>query len=180
MGGTAGGAVRANALHALTDDQRIKLEVDARFRARGTSFDFEDLLQGAYERWMASDKPVTGNVETYNFLRGAIRSIAYNDRRHASTVRHVHGVRATAAEGEPDPAESAADPAASQEDSLILNRLYDLFANDPEVQTLLMLQDEGAERAEVLQELSWDVTKYETVQKRKRKMVARLISEGKI
>jgi DNA-directed RNA polymerase specialized sigma24 family protein len=172
---------RADALQALTDDQRTKLVADARLRARGTSLDFEDLLQGAYERWMASDKAVTCTLETYSFLRGAIRSIASNERRHASTIRRVQGVRATAAEGELDPAETVADPAAaSQENSLVLNQLYDLCANDPEVQTLLMLQDDGAGRAEVLQELGWDVTRYETVQKRKRKMVARLINEGKI
>ncbi|UPJ68587.1 hypothetical protein [Bradyrhizobium sp. 191] len=177
---TAAQPARADALRALTDEQRIKLEVDARLRARGTSFDFEDLLQGAYERWMTSDKPVTGTAETYGFLRGAIRSIASNERRHAATIRRVHGERFTAAEGDPDPAENVADPTASQEDSLVLNQFYDLCANDPEIQTLLMLLDEGAERAEVLQELGWDVTKYETVQKRKRKMVARLINEGKI
>lgn len=171
---------RADALRALTDDQRVKLEADARLRARGTSFDFEDLVQGAYERWMASDKAVTGVEETYSFLRGAIRSLASNDRRHASTIRRVHGVRSTASEGDPDPAETVADPAASQETSLVLNQLYDLCANDPEVQALLILQDDGAERADVLQELGWDVTRYETVQKRKKKMVARLINEGKI
>ena len=45
---------------------------------------------------------------------------------------------------------------------------------------MLMFQDDGAERADVLRELGWDVTKYETVQKRKKRMVARLINEGKI
>ena len=72
------------------------------------------------------------------------------------------------------------DRTASPEGALILAQLYELCAEDPDVQTLLMYQDDGAERADVLRELGWDVTKHETVQKRKKRMVARLINEGKI
>jgi hypothetical protein len=156
------------------------LVADARFRARGTLFESGDLLNGAYERWMASEKPVAGASETCAFLRGAIRSIASNGRRHAAMVRRVEGDRVVAADGEPDPVEAASDPAASQEDDLLLEQLYELCSTDSDVQTLLMFQAEGAGRADVLRDLDWDVTKYETVQKRKRKMVARLINEGKI
>jgi hypothetical protein len=173
-------SVRADALQALTDDHRKTLVAEARLRARGTSYDFGDLLNGAYERWMASEKAIVGPVETCTFLRGAIRSIASNERRHAAMVRRVDGDRVVAFEGEPDPMDSAPDRASSPESALILAQLYELCAHDPDVQTLLMFQDDGAERADVLRDMSWDVTKYETVQKRKKKLVARLINEGKI
>ncbi|MCK1506830.1 hypothetical protein [Bradyrhizobium sp. 18] len=173
-------AARAKALKALTDDHRKVLVADARLRARGTAYDFEDLLNGAYERWLASDKPVVGPAETCSFLRGAIRSISSNERRHADLVRRVEGDRVVAVDGEPDPIEAAPDRAASQEGAVLLAQLYELCGHDPEVQTLLMLQEDGAERADILRELGWEVTKYETVQKRKRKIVARLINEGKI
>jgi hypothetical protein len=177
---TAALTVRADALRALTDDHRKALVADARLRARGTSYEFGDLLNGAYERWMVSDKPVVGPAETCTFLRGAIRSIASNEHRHAATVRRADGERIVAVEGEPDPMEAVPDRTASPEGALILAQLYELTAEDPDVQTLLMYQDDGAERADVLRELGWDVTKYETVQKRKKRMVARLINEGKI
>jgi hypothetical protein len=92
----------------------------------------------------------------------------------------VDGTRAVAVEGHPDPIDVALDPAPSQEDALTLRQLYELCACDSDVQMLLMLQADGAERADILREFGWDVTKYETVQKRKRKIVARLINEGKI
>ncbi|WP_315755846.1 MULTISPECIES: hypothetical protein [unclassified Bradyrhizobium] len=173
-------AARADALRALTDDHRKVLVADARLRARGTSYEFEDLLHGAYERWMASDKAVAGPAETCSFLRGAIRSIASNERRHTDMVRRVEGDRAVAVEGVPDPIEAAPDRSSSPEDAILLAQLYQLCGHDPDVQTLLMFQEDGAERADILRELGWDVTKYETVQKRKRKMVARLFNEGKI
>jgi DNA-directed RNA polymerase specialized sigma24 family protein len=177
---TAAQGVRAAALQALTDDHRKTLVADARLRAKGTSYDYHDLLNGAYERWMASEKAVVGPAETCKYLRGAIRSMVFNERRHAKLVRRVDGVRVVAFEEEPDPMDAAPDPTASPEGALIMAQLYELCAHDPDVQMLLMFQDDGAERADVLRELGWDVTKYETVQKRKKKLVARLINEGKI
>ena len=172
--------VRADALQALTEDHRKTLVAAARLRARGTSYEYGDLLNGAYERWLASEKPVIGPAQTYKFLLGAIRSMASNDRRHAALVRAVDGERAVAFPGEEDPMDAAPDPQASPEAAMFLSQLYELCAHDPDVQTLLMFQDDNAERADVLRELGWDVTKYETVQKRKKKLVARLFNEGKI
>ncbi|MBR0684438.1 hypothetical protein JQ594_00800 [Bradyrhizobium manausense] len=95
-------------------------------------------------------------------------------------IRRLEGERSVAAEGEPDPMESVPDPTASQEDTVFLGELYDLCAHDPDVQSLLVYQIEPVERAQILSELGWDVTKYETVQKRKKRIVGRLISEGRI
>lgn len=173
-------AARADALLALTDDHRKILVAEAKLRARGTSHEFGDLLHGAYERWLASGKDVGTPAETFMFLRGAIRSIAYNDRRHSAMIRRLEGERSVAAEGEPDPMESVPDPTASQGGTVLLGELYDLCAHDPDVQSLVAYQIEPVERAQILSELGWDVTKYETVQKRKKRILARLMSEGKI
>ncbi len=43
---------------------------------------------------------------------------------------------------------------------------------------LLMCQNDRATRAETLSELGWDETKYETVQKRKKKLVKKWINKG--
>lgn len=171
---------RADALRALTDDHRKTLVADTRLRAPGTSYEPGDLLNGAYERWLASEKPIVGPSETCTFLRGAIRSIASNDHRHAATVRRMDGERIVAVDGQPDPLEAVPDRTASPEAAIFLAQLYELCAVDPDVQALIMYQDDGAERADVLKELGWDVTKYETVQKRKKRMIARLIIEEKL
>jgi DNA-directed RNA polymerase specialized sigma24 family protein len=177
---TEGRMARANALRALTDDQTKILIADAKLRRNGTPFEYRDLLQGAYERWLSSEKPIEAPSETLRFLRGAMRSIASNERRHAAMARRIDGTRVVAVDERPDPIEAAPDPAPSQEDALVLTQLFELCADDAEVQMLLMLQAENAERADIMRELEWDVIRYETVQKRKRKKVARLFSEGKI
>jgi hypothetical protein len=92
----------------------------------------------------------------------------------------MDGERIVAVDGEPDPLEAVPDRTASPEGAIFLAQLYELCAVDPDVQTLIMYQDDGAERADVLKELGWDVTKYETVQKRKKRMIARLIIEEKL
>lgn len=58
------------------------------------------------------------------------------------------------------------------------SQLYELFSNDPEIQNLLILQD--ASRSEILKELGWSLTTYETVVKGKKRRMARLLNEGKI
>ncbi len=73
---------RAAALGDLTPDQRKKLVVQSRLKARPPVFGAEDLLHGAYERWLKSDLAVEGPEETCNFLWGAINSIAFNATRH--------------------------------------------------------------------------------------------------
>jgi DNA-directed RNA polymerase specialized sigma24 family protein len=171
-------AARANALVSLTNDHRKKLAAYARLRARGTSFESDDLLQNAYTRWMASDAAETTPERTFEYLLGAIRNTAFNERRRVGTEQRHFGRREFAVDGEPDPVESAPDPAGSQEDERLLADLYELFSNDSDIQGLLILQ--GADRAEILRELDWNVTRYETVQKRKKRMIARFINEGKI
>jgi DNA-directed RNA polymerase specialized sigma24 family protein len=176
--GSSAQAARADALLSLEDGQKKALVAYARLRARGTVFEFNDLLQGAYARWLSSDVPVSTPEGTFDYLRGAIRNTVSNEFRRIGTERRLFGEREFAVDGQQDPIENSPDPAGTQEDERMLAQLYELFAADPDIQSLLILQ--GAERAEILAELGWDVTKYETVQKRKKRMMARLINEGKI
>jgi DNA-directed RNA polymerase specialized sigma24 family protein len=66
------GNVRAAALDALSEDQRKQLAGYARIMSRGTGDEGDDLLQGAFVRWLASDKPIEGPEQTCKFLREAI------------------------------------------------------------------------------------------------------------
>ena len=170
---------KAAALLTLTADQRKKLAALAHVKARGTALDPQDFLQGARERWLKSDS-TGGNDTVFDFLLGAVNSIASNDRRRRATVRRFEGERLVAASADgPDPVELARDLGPSQGDAYLREQIYRLCEDD-EVRTLLLLLEDDATRADVLAETGWDVTKYETVRKRMKKWGAPLFKEGKI
>jgi DNA-directed RNA polymerase specialized sigma24 family protein len=175
------GTDRAAALGALTEDQQKRLAAYARIMSPNTGEEADDLLQGAQLRWLASDEPIESPERTYRFLLGAMSSIRSNIFRHAAVVRRTMGVRVVAAtESEEDPIELAPDSGASQETGVFGQQLYNLCTDDPDLQMLLMCQLDRATRAEIQAELGWNDTKYETVQKRKKRLVARWIVEGKL
>jgi DNA-directed RNA polymerase specialized sigma24 family protein len=174
------GSDRAAALAALSADEVKQLAAYARIMSQGTGLGGNDLLQDAYVRWLASTKPVVGPEQTANFLRGAISSIRSNHFRHERVVQKYEGIRAVAEEGDEDPLDQAADPAASTEGPLFHQQVYDLCADDEEVQLLLMKQWDRATPAEIRAELGWDETKYQAVQKRKRRLITRWTLEGQL
>ena len=85
------GNVRADALNALSDDQRKQLAAYARIMSQGTRDEGGDLLQGAFARWLASDKPVEGPEQTCKFLFEAINSIRSNFFRHGGRAQRFEG-----------------------------------------------------------------------------------------
>jgi DNA-directed RNA polymerase specialized sigma24 family protein len=171
---------RAAALDALGEDQRKQLAAYARIMSRGTGDDGDDLLQGAFARWLASDEPVEGPEQTYNFLRGAVSSIRSNIFRHEKVVRRFEGVRAVAEAEDEEPLDQAADPAASTEAPVFFQQVYDLCDGDEEIQLLLMARLNNGTPAEVRVDLGWDDKKYNAVQKRMKRLVVRWMLEGKL
>jgi hypothetical protein len=174
------GNPRAAALDALTEDQRKQLAAYARIMSQGTGDEGHDLLHGAFARWLASDKPVEGPEQTCGFPHKAISSIRSNIFRHQKVVRRIEGERAYKQEDEEDePLDCAADPSASTEGPLFVQQVYDL-CEDEEIQLLLTAQADRATPEQIKAELGWDRKKYATVQKRKRRLVIRLMREGKL
>jgi DNA-directed RNA polymerase specialized sigma24 family protein len=172
---------RAAALLALSADQKKRLAAYARILAVNLEDAQEDLLQTAHVRWLKSPVPVRSPEETTNFLAGAMRSRASNLRRHRKLVRAVHGDRSVPmSQEDEDPIELAPDGAASQDDSVFAQQLYDLSASDEEVQAFIMYRTDGVERSAVMREMGWDEQKYEAVRKRKLRMVAQWRIEGKV
>jgi len=169
---------KSAALLTLTADQRKKLAALARVKARGTTMEADDLLQGARARWLNPDS--TAGNDAFEVLLGAVNSIASNDRRRHATVRRVEGKRLVAASVDaPDPIELAQDLGPAQEDAYLREQIFKI-CKDEEVETLLILLGDNATRAEILAETGWDVTNYETVRKRMKKWGASLYKEGKL
>jgi DNA-directed RNA polymerase specialized sigma24 family protein len=172
---------RTAALDALSQDQRKQLAAYARILSGGTGDDGNDLLQEAFARWLASEKPVEGPEQTHKFLRGAISSIRSNIFRHRKVVDRFEGVRAVAQEeDEEDPVDQAADPASSTEAPVFFQQVYDLCDSDGEIQLLLMARLDNGTPAEIRVDLGWDDKKYEAVQKRMKRLVVRWMLEGKL
>jgi DNA-directed RNA polymerase specialized sigma24 family protein len=172
---------RAEALAALSEDQRKHLVAYAVLKAQNTGEEGTDLLHSAFERWLTSSEPVAGPDRTYDFLIGAINSLRSNIFRHAKVVRAAHGTRAMRDdETGHDPINDAPELGQAAEASVFCQQLYDLCAGDDDMQLLLMAQWDFATRAEIQSELGWDDTKYETVMTRKRRLVARWKVEGKL
>lgn len=170
---------KSGALLTLTANQRKKLAALARLKARGTTLDERDLLQGARARWLESDS-AHGNDAVFDFLLGAVNSIASNDRRRRATVRRFEGERLVAASADsPEPMELARDLGPSQDDAYLREQIYGL-CEDEEVKALLLLLDDNATRADILAETGWDITNYETVRKRMKKWGVSLVKEGKM
>jgi DNA-directed RNA polymerase specialized sigma24 family protein len=174
------GNVRAAALEALSEDQRKQLAAYAKILSQGTGDEGDDLLQGAFARWLASDKPVERSEQTCKFLREAISSIRSNIFRHKRVVRRIEGERALKQEHEEEePLDRAADLSASTEGPLFIQQVYNL-CDDEEIQLLLIAQADRATPEQIKADFVWDDKKYETVQKRKRRLVIRLVREGKL
>lgn len=174
-------AERAAALLALNPAQKKRLAAYGRILAVNLDETHEDLLQMAHVRWLTSSVPVTTPEETTRYLAGAMQSIVFNLRRRQKLARAVHGDRAVQmSQEDEDPITLAPDGAASQEDAVFAQQLYDLSATDHEVQALIMYWADGAERSDIMKDMGWDEQKYEAVRKRKRRMVAQWKIEGKV
>uniref|UniRef100_Q07NQ1 RNA polymerase, sigma-24 subunit, ECF subfamily n=1 Tax=Rhodopseudomonas palustris (strain BisA53) TaxID=316055 RepID=Q07NQ1_RHOP5 len=172
---------RAAALAELSGDQKKKLTAWSGLASRGTPYEANDLLQGAYVRWLASKKPVEGPDETYDYLFGAIKSIRSNHFKREKTVARYDGKRAFETEDDEETlVETAADPVETIESAVFQQQLFDLFRDDDEILELLIEQIDDAAASEIQAKLGWSKTKYETVQKRKKRLVAKYMSEGKL
>lgn len=172
---------RSNALAALDADQKRALAAFAKICSRGLPDDGEDLLQTAYRRWLSSDEPVGGSEQTFHYLMGALSSLRSNAHRRARSEKRVFGQRLEPDTNEgDDPRHAVEADQLSAEDATLAHQLYELMAGDQEIQMLLLHQVEGTPRADIQREMEWDDRRYEAVQKRKIRAVAKLRLQGKI
>lgn len=170
---------RSNALNALDDAQLKKLVQISRLLAP-PSIEPSDLLHGAYLRWLESDKAIESPEATYRFLVGAMKSIRSNTFRHQGVVKRALGDRIQSSEEGGDGTELLTATDAVAEDSKYAQQVFDLFADDPEIQEYIFMLFDGAKRAEIQAELGWDDQKYQAVQKRRNRAMAKFISEGRV
>ncbi|RYG99169.1 MAG: sigma-70 family RNA polymerase sigma factor [Alphaproteobacteria bacterium] len=176
--GTSNG-IRGAALDALDDAHMKKLTTISRLLAIAPT-EPADLLQDAFLRWLQSDVPIEGPDRTYSYVRDAMKSIRYNARRHLEVVKGALGERMHASEEGGDVFEMLKPHHSTVDDGKIAQQAYDLFADDPEVQEYILKLMDGASPEEIQAELGWTKLKYQAVQKRRARAVAKFIAEGKL
>lgn len=172
---------RSAALAALDADQKRALAAFAKICSSGLLDDADDLLQSAYRRWLSSEEPIEGPEQTFVYLMGALSSLRFNAHRRARSEKKAFGQRLEPDNnGDADPRDAVEAEQMSAEDAVLAHQLYELMAGDQEIQMLLLHQSENAPRAEIQKEMDWDDLKYEAVQKRRIRAVAKLKLQGKI
>lgn len=177
VGGSDG--IRGAALDALDDAQMKKLATISRVLAIAP-MEPKDLLQDACVRWLQSDTPIESPDRTYSFVRDAMKSLRFNDLRHAGVVKRALGERLQSPNDGGDGTEQLKSAVASAEDSKVAQQAFDLFSNDPDVQEYILKLMDGASPDDIQAELGWDKHKYQAVQKRRVRAVAKFIAEGKL
>ena len=149
---------RAAALDALSTDQVRQLAAYANLCSNGLREEGQDLLQAAYQRWLASNAPLKGTAETTRYLFGAIKSIRFNEFRRKRAEVAALGERIEPDMNDEDaeaPVELIPAVCASAEDSVYAQQLYDAL-DDPELQLLILHLAERTPRKQIQAELGWD------------------------
>ena len=175
---------RVAALDSLDLDAKRRLAGYARLCAKGLPDEGHDLLQSAYLRWLESDKPIGSAADTEDYLFDAISSIRSNAFRRQRTEKRAIGTRVNfTGEGSDEvaPAELVASQDSSAEDQKVAQQIYDAVAGDDDDIALYVMELAGnTSRADIMRDLGWDLRKYQAVQKRTNRKIAKLMQEGKI
>ncbi len=173
---------RGAALLALSPDQKKRLGALSRALAQGTGDEGSDLLQAAQVRWLktTSTDDLTPDA-VCTFLAAAMYSIRSNRFRQLRGQQLQFGTRLVPSIGDDDledPVERVEDRTQSTEDCVFAQQIYDRCEDDPDIQSYLMYRLERSSRAQIQADAGWEDNKYEAIQKRFSRLVARWKIEG--
>lgn len=172
-------AERISALSSV-DHQRLLLA--ARRLADGLGMTGEDLLQQAFLHVLEGHRHCPANVDAKTFIYGVLRSLASSRRK--SEARHpeaeLHEFDATEdGSADPPPADCRFDPAKLTEEEAaareLMHQLEVCFADDEDVQLLILSRANGDTPAETKAVLGKNDREYATICKRLRRGYTRLI-----
>jgi DNA-directed RNA polymerase specialized sigma24 family protein len=140
--------------------------------------DADEILNETIVVTASGQRKVPRNVPFLAFLAATMKSIVSNEVRKISKK-----VRSKDDDPENDIILNLADLnvhieseiAAKQE----VDHIYELFIDDDEVTVLLMAKYDGLTREEICEMGNWDLTKYNSIQKRLRRGLNQHISNGR-
>ncbi|WFU79219.1 hypothetical protein QA645_32570 [Bradyrhizobium sp. CIAT3101] len=170
----------AEALHAMSQADRVRLAHFARLRAAGLpGWDWEDLLHEAIDRVLSGSRAWPRSVPLIALLCGTIRSIAgdlWRERRNSPDV----GSQATSEnQGEGDLPDDSPEP----ERQVIARRtleILDFFEGDDEALAIVKGLADGSGPEEIQISLGMTARSYASAQKRIRRRISGMVAEQEI
>lgn len=169
------------ALGALDPADLIRLRKKSAYRAVGTGMEGDDLLNEAIQRTLEEDGrncPADVPVEVY--LDNAMRSIADGEREKYARRMPVgdgHDEKSAVgklADGNPSPAHAALDRI---EFERVVDRIQEIFADDPQAQAIVIGDMEGWSPEEIKEMEPMDDKQYASARRRVRRAFEREFGE---
>lgn len=173
------------ALASLTDADWLRLEKVAQYQVyRYASINPQEVLNEAVLRVLSGDRKCRPGLEFLQFLRGAIRSIADEFRKKE---KEAIGAGEIAIESyAPDRRDyqdtaDSSNPLESQlRDKELVERIWELFSDDEDVQALLFGAEEGMTGVEIQRKFNFTTNEYGAARKRLERKLASYLKEGRV
>ena len=164
-------------LDALAPTELLRLRKKSAYRAAGTGMEGDDLLNEAIQRTLEEDGrncPVDVSVAVY--LDNAMRSIANGERE-----KYVRWTPLGDGHDENSPVGKLADSNPSPADAAlgrieferVVNRIQDIFADDPQAQAIVIGDMEGWSPEEIKEMEPMDNKQYASARRRVRRALER-------
>lgn len=171
----------AEALHAMSQADRVRLAHFARLRAAGLpGWDWEDLLHEAIDRALSGSRKWPRSVPLIAFMCGTIRSISgdlWRDRRS----RHEASLPTTTEdEGEGDLLDDYPGPEQQVMARRTLERILGFFNGDDEALAIVKGLADGSGPEEIQRSLGITAKSYASAQRRIRRRISSMIVEQEI
>jgi DNA-directed RNA polymerase specialized sigma24 family protein len=177
-----------SALEALSDEELLKLRHVAVRMAFGSSYlDPQDLVHDAFQSALELRRRWNMEHSFFNFLCGAMRGLASNDRESLPT-RSEQLAAALVGADEPDndsvlvdadaaaqvlglPAQLA-DQGAQEDHQQRTDATYALFADDDEITMLLMAMEDGSRGEDIERQCGMTSLQYQAARRRMNRRLA--------
>lgn len=169
-----------DALQALSDADKLRLGRIARRYALGCPMDADDLLSEATVAALTGNRQCPKTVPLIAFLTGAIKSIAYNEKRKLKNE-----CRAGPCDDDPDndPVLLLPGDGLSPEEEAIakseVTDIFVLFKDDDDVTMLLMGIYDNYDPEDIRDINHWDRITYNTIRKRLRRGLDKHFPRGR-
>lgn len=168
------------AIKTFSNGDRLRLNKIARWYAYGCRMASDDLLSEATVAALTGNRQCPRAVSLIAFFAGAMKSIAYNEKRKAGNE-----CRAVPIDDNPDndPVLLLPDGGLSPEQEAMAkseaNSVFELFKSDDDVTMLLMGLYDDYDPDEICDINNWDRTTYNTIRKRLRRGLDKHFPEGR-
>jgi RNA polymerase sigma-70 factor (ECF subfamily) len=165
----------AQALHALTEADLVRLRRIAQLRARALpDMQWTDLLNEAVLRALNGTRHWPESVPVIVFLAGVMRSLAEEQwRQHRARVALFQPRFETGNDADDDPADASPGPEREVHAQRCLSAIDSLFCRDEDALQVIAGLSEGLSAAAIQRKYAMDATRYATTRRRIRRILLR-------